>query len=138
MNKNSYKAFPLIAIPIMIKDAWKSVMTIEHSPLRKLDPQVAHMVFTILGFMWSGIFAVAIMDSITAFGISALAHIVIISGVFITFLVFNEADKRPQSFNKGVFKIKDGYHSYPRARQNLYVNGKKVKLDDNDPGGEHE
>ena len=136
--KNSYKAFPLIAIPIVIKEGWNSVMTIEHSPLRKLDPQVAHMVFTILGFMWSGIFAVAIMDSYIAFGISALAHIVIISGVFITFLVFNEADKRPQAFNKNVFKIKDGYHSYPRARQNLYVNGKKVQLDDNDPGGEHE
>ena len=85
MNKNSYKAFPLIAIPIMIKDAWNSIMTIEHSPLRKLDPQVAHMVFTILGFMWSGIFAVAIMDSITAFGISALAHIIVISGFFIIF-----------------------------------------------------
>ena len=135
--KNSIKAFPPFAIIEIVKEGWKSVMTIEHSPLRKLDPQVAHMVFTILGFMWSGIFAIAIMDSILAFGISALAHIVIISGVFITFIVFNEADKRPQSFNK-TFNLKDGYHSYPRARQNLYVNGKKVKLDENDPGGEHE
>ena len=135
--KNSIKAFPPFAIIEIVKEGWKSVMTIEHSPLRKLDPQVAHMVFTILGFMWSGIFAIAIMDSILAFGISALAHIVVISGVFITFIVFNEADKRPQSFNKS-FKLKEGYHSFPRARQNLYVNGKKVQLDDNDPGGEHE
>ena len=36
--------------------------------------------------------AIAIMDSFVAFGISALAHIVIISGLFITFLIFNEAD----------------------------------------------
>ena len=59
-NKNSYKAFPLIAIPILIKDCWNTVMTIEHSPLRKLDPMVAHMVFTILGFMWSAIFGIAL------------------------------------------------------------------------------
>ena len=130
-------SYPPFAIIEIVKEGWKSVMTIEHSPLRKLDPQVAHMVFTILGFMWSGIFAIAIMDSILAFGISALAHIVVISGVFITFIVFNEADKRPQSFNKN-FKLKEGYHSFPRARQNLYVNGKKVELDAHDPGGEHE
>ena len=137
-NKNSYKAFPPFAIIEIVREGWKSIMTIEHSPLRKLDPQVAHMVFTILGFMWSAIFAIAIMDSFIAFGISALAHIVIITGFFITFIVFNEADKRPHSFTRSMFKLKEGYHSYPRARQNLYVNGKKVQLDDNDPGGEHE
>ena len=136
--KGSVKAFPPTALWEVLKDGWKSIMTIEHSPLRKLHPQVAHMVFTILGFMWSGIFAIAIMDSITAFAVSAFAHIVVISGFFITFIVFNEADKRPEAFNNNVFKIKDGYHSYPRARQNLYVNGKKVELDPNDPGGEHE
>ena len=42
------------------KEAWDSVMTIEGSALRKLDPRVAHMVFQVLAFMWSGIFAVMI------------------------------------------------------------------------------
>ena len=60
--KNSLKAFPPFAIIEIVKEGWNSIMTIEHSPLRKLDPQVAHMVFTILGFMWSAIFAIAIMD----------------------------------------------------------------------------
>ena len=140
-NKDSYKAFPLIAIPILIKDCWKTVMTIEHSPLRKLDPMVAHMVFTILGFMWSAIFGIAIMESYTSFGVSAVVHIVLISGIFITALVFNEADKRPDALNETMekgFKLLPGYHSFPRARQNMYVNGQKVKLDPNDPGGEHE
>ena len=140
-NKNSYKAFPLLAIPILIKDCWNTVMTIEHSPLRKLDPMVAHMVFTILGFMWSAIFGIAIVESFTAFGISAVVHICLISGITITAMVFNEADKRPESLNTTmdpVFKLVHGYHSFPRARQNMYVDGKKVQLDANDPGGEHE
>ena len=97
--KNSWKAFPPIAILEVFKFGWKSVMTIEHSPLRKLDPRAGHMVFTILGFMWSAIFGIVLMDSVTAFGISAVAHIMIVSGIFITAMVFNEADKRPHNLN---------------------------------------
>ena len=86
--KNRYKAFPPAALWIILRDGWRGVMTIEHSPLRKLDPMAAHMIFTILGFMWSAIFGIVIADSFTAFGISAVAHIVIISGIFITAIVF--------------------------------------------------
>lgn len=32
----------------------------------------------------------------------------------------------------------DGYHSTTRSRQNLWVDGKQVELDQKDPGGEHE
>ena len=136
-NKNSFKAFPPYAIFVVLKDMWNSIMTIEHSPLRKLDPRVGHMVFTILGFMWSAIFGIAIMDSIMTFGVSAVAHIVVISGFFITAMVFNEADKRPEQFNETAFQIKNGYHTLSRTRQHMWDNGQKVKLDDNDPGGEH-
>ena len=137
-NKNSYKAFPPFAIIEVAREGWRSVMTIEHSPLRKLDPRVAHMLFTILGFMWSAIFGIMIMDSMTAFTVSAFVHVALISGCVITYFVFNEADKRPESLNDTVFQLKNGYHSFPRARQNMYVNGQKVQLDANDPGGEHE
>ena len=136
-NKRSVNAFPLIAIPIVIKDMWNSVMTIEHSPLRKLDPRVAHMVFTILGFMWSAIFGIVIMESLNGFFISAVAHIVVVSGIFITAMVFNEADKRPETFNETAFQIKKGYHTISRTRQHMWNNGEKIKLDENDPGGEH-
>ena len=136
-NKRSVNAFPLIAIPIVIKDMWNSVMTIEHSPLRKLDPRVGHMVFTILGFMWSAIFGIVIMESLNGFFISAIVHIVLISGVAITAMVFNEADKRPETFNETAFQIKKGYHTISRTRQHMWNNGEKIKLDENDPGGEH-
>jgi hypothetical protein len=79
--------------------AWKSVMTIENSPLRKLDPRVAHMIFQCLAFIWSGIFA-AMLGSYIAFGVSASIHILFLAGVFITAMTMNEADKRPQTFNR--------------------------------------
>ena len=118
---------------------WSSLMTIENSPLRKLDPRVSHMIFQCLAFIWSGIFALMI-GSYMAFGISAVMHVCLIAGIFITAVVMNEADKRPDSFNQTVksFKLLGGYHSFPRARQNMWINGQKVKLDENDPGGEHE
>ena len=123
-------------VAAMPRDAWNSIMTIEHSPLRKLDPRVSHMVFQMLAFMWSGIFAVMI-GSVTAFGISAVGHLVFIAGVFITAYVFNKADTKPQDMNS-VFKLRPGYHSVSRTRQFMWMDGKKIKLDDTDPGGEHE
>lgn len=133
--KDSYKAFPPMAALELFKFGWKSVLTVQHSPLKKLHPQVAHMLFLILGFMWSGIFAASV-GSIQWFGFSAFVHVLIISGIMITYTVFNEAEKRPHTFNN--FKLKKGYHSYPRARQNMYIDGKKVRLENGDPGGEHE
>ena len=84
-----------------IKDAWKSVMTIEHSPLRNLPPQLGLMVFLILSIMWSGIFA-AIINNPYIFGWTAGAHVLIICGIFITAIVHEQAEKAgnvPQNYN---------------------------------------
>jgi hypothetical protein len=72
-------------------DAYKSVMTIEHSPLKNFDPIVAHMMFQVLAFVWSGIFAM-MLGSYFAFGISAALHVLFLSGVFITAIVFKEGE----------------------------------------------
>ena len=80
---------------------WSSFMTIENSPLRKLDPRVSHMIFQCLAFIWSGLFAVMIC-SYMAFGISAIFHVCLISGIFITAVTMNAADKRPQTVNRFV------------------------------------
>lgn len=92
--KNSVKAFPPIAIPHMIKDSWNSIMTIQHSPLRKLPPQLGLMVFLILSVMWSGIFA-ALISNPYIFGWTAGGHVLVISGIFITAIVHQQADKYP-------------------------------------------
>ncbi len=86
----------LLAIP---GDIYNSVMTIENSPLKNLDPMAAHVVFQALAFVWSAIFA-AMMGSVMAFGISAVFHILLISGIVITAMTFREANKNPESINK--------------------------------------
>ena len=89
---NSTKTFPPLALWIVFKEGWKGVMTIENSPLRKLPTQVAFMTFLILAFMWSCIFA-ALISNPYAFGWSAGGHILVIAGIFITKIVYEEAEK---------------------------------------------
>lgn len=98
------------------REMWDSVMTIEKSPLRNLDPMVAHMIFQCLFFIWSGLFAVMV-GSFMAFGISAVFHICLITGITLTATVFRQAENNPESLNKIV-------------RDNV-INARG-------PGGEHE
>lgn len=86
-----------------IKGLYRSVMTIEHSPLKNFDPIIAHMMFQILAFMWSGIFAM-MLSSYLAFGISATFHVLFLAGVFITAIVFREGNKGSKALRA------DGYN----------------------------
>ncbi len=104
----------LIAMP---REMWDSVMTVEKSPLRNLDPMVGHMIFQCLFFIWSGIFAVMV-GSYLAFGISAAFHITLITGITLTATVFRQAENNPESINK---LLQSGSKYNGRA-----------------PGGEHE
>ena len=85
-------------ITSMPREMWNSVMTIEKSPLRNLDPMVAHMVFQCLFFIWSGLFAVMV-GSYAVFGISAIAHMALIAGVTLTAVTFRQAENNPESIN---------------------------------------
>ena len=101
MNKN-YKSSPGMANTIFtlgrtVKEAYQSVMTIEHSPLKNFDPIVAHMMFQVLAFVWSSIFAI-MLGSFIAFGVSATFHILLVAGIFITAMVFKEGNKRSTSY----------------------------------------
>lgn len=94
LNKSSPgMANTVVSLATIVKDAYRSVMTIEHSPLKNFDPIVAHMMFQVLAFVWSGIFAM-MLGSFLAFGISAAFHVLFISGVCITAMVFKEGNKR--------------------------------------------
>ena len=114
-----------------VYDSWNGVMNAERNPLRHIpDLQTRHMVLQILAWMWATTFALW-MGSIYAFGISTLAHLFIIAAIVVTVGTFETAKRRPTFF------IRDGYHTPSRSR-NMYYNGKKIKLDPNDVGGEHE
>ena len=91
-------ATTLTEIASIPRDMWDSVMTIEKSPLRNLDPMVGHMIFQCLFFIWSGIFALMV-GSYLAFGISAAFHLLLVSGVTITVVTFRQAERNPESLN---------------------------------------
>ena len=116
-----------------IFDAWNGVMNAQVNPLRHIDDlQVRHFVVQILAWMWCLVFSLYI-SSWTIFGITAIAHMVFIAAVVITVGTFATAQNNPKFFN-----FKKGYHSMGRSRGSVWVDGKKVDLPPNDPGGEHE
>lgn len=88
------------------REMWDSVMTVEKSPLRNLDPMVGHMLFQVLFFIWSGIFALMV-GSYYAFGISAVFHLLLVSGITVTVVTFRQAEKNPGSVNN-IFQL--GYN----------------------------
>ena len=115
-----------------IYDTWNSVMDHDRNPLRNIPHlNTRHMVMQVLAWMWCIVFSMY-FGSMWVFGITAIAHIFLIAAIVVTVGTFTIANNNPTFF------LKPGYHSSSRTRQNMWINGKKVKLDPNDPGGEHE
>ena len=77
---------------------YRLVMDSRYNPLSHIpDNNTRHMVMQVLAWMWCIIFAMSV-GSITVFGISAIAHALLIAGVFITAGVFETAKRKPQYF----------------------------------------
>ena len=75
-----------------VYDSWNAIMDHRINPLRHIpDLQVRHMVMQVLAFMWSSIFAIMIAESVFAFGVSAIAHLIFVAGVVITVATFKVA-----------------------------------------------
>ena len=92
----------------MIK-LYKLVMDNKHNPLSNIpDTNTRHLIMQILALMWCIIFSMW-MGSIVVFGISAIAHALLIAGVFITAGVFETAKRRPQYFG-GLGRGNGGEH----------------------------
>jgi len=88
---------------------WKMVMDWRYNPLSHIpDNNTRHMVMQVLAWMWCIIFAMSV-GSVTVFGISAIAHALLIAGVFITAGVFETAKRRPQYFG-GLGRGNGGEH----------------------------
>jgi len=119
-----------------VYDSWNSVMNAEKNPLRHIpDLQTRHMVLQILAWMWATTFALW-MGSIYAFGISTIAHLVIIAAIVVTVGTFETAKRRPTFFLRMEHGT-NGYHTPSRTRY-MWHNGKRIPLDKGDVGGEHE
>ena len=118
-----------------VYDSWNSVMDMDKNPLRHIpDLQTRHMVLQILAWMWATTFSLWV-GSIYAFGVSTIAHLVIIAAIVVTVGTFETAKRRPTFFLRMEHGT-NGYHTPSRTRY-MWHNGKRIPLDKGDVGGEH-
>ena len=114
-----------------VHDTWESIMNMDKNPLRHIpDLQVRHLTLQLLAWMWCITFSLW-FGSIWIFGFTAIAHILVLTVIIITVLTFESAKRKPFLF------FKSGYHTPSRSRA-IYYKGKRIELDPQDKGGEHD
>ena len=119
-----------------IYDSWEGVMNADVNPLRHIpDLNVRHMVMQILAWMWCVAFSMY-FGSMWVFGLTAIAHVVLLAAVVVTVATFETAKRKPTFFLR-MEQGTNGYHTPSRTRH-MWYNGKRIELDKNDVGGEHE
>ena len=114
-----------------IYDSWESIMNHDRNPLKNIpDTNTRHMIMQVLAWMWCIAFS-SYFSSMWIFGITAIAHIIILAAIAVTVAIFETAKTNPR------FLMNKGYHTPSRARA-IYIKGKRYELDPRDVGGEHE
>jgi len=114
-----------------IYDSWESIMNYDRNPLKNIpDTNTRHMIMQVLAWMWCIAFS-SYFSSMWIFGITAIAHIIILAAIAVTVATFEMAKSNPR------FLMNKLYHTPSRARA-IYFDGKRYELDPKDVGGEHE
>ena len=114
-----------------VYDSWNGVMNADRNPLRHIpDTNTRHMVLQVLAWMWCIIFSMWV-GSFWIMGVSMIAHALILAAIVVTVATFETARRRPTFFT-------DFPTSTPSRARDMWMNGKRIKLDPQDRGGEHE
>ena len=120
-----------------IYDSWNGIMNADVNPLKHIpDINTRHMVLQVLAWMWCIVFSMYV-GSIFVMGVTMIVHVVFLAAIVVTVATFEAAKN-----NSSIFKLRlehktNGYHTPSRTRY-MYYNGKRIYLDNHDPGGEHE
>ena len=115
-----------------IYDIWESIMNHDRNPLKNIPhTNTRHMIMQVLAWMWCIAFS-SYFSSMWIFGVTAIAHIIILAAIAVTVATFETARRKPDFFLRN-----DGYHTTSRSRY-IYYNGKRYERDPQDMGGEHE
>ena len=77
-----------------IKESYDAIMDDKVNALKDLPFQVKFMSMQILAWMWSAVFGIYIIESIYAFGISALAHALFITMTVLTAIYFRQVRRK--------------------------------------------
>ena len=74
---------------------WNLVMDHRTNPLKNIpDLQTRHVILQLLAWMWCIIFSMS-LGSIALFGLTAVAHALVIAGVVVTVATFDQARHKP-------------------------------------------
>ena len=120
-----------------IYDSWNGIMNAEINPLKHIpDTNTRHMVLQVLAWMWCIVFSMY-MGSIFVMGVSMIAHVLFLTAIVVTVATFETAKNNPRAFKLRLEQKTNGYHTPSRTRF-MYYKGRRIELDKNDPGGEHE
>ena len=117
---------------IYIYDTWESIMNHDRNPLKNIPhTNTRHMIMQELAWMWCIAFS-SYFSGMWIFGVTAIAHIIILAAIAVTVATFETARRKPDFFLRC-----DWYHTTSRSRY-IYYNGKRYERDPQDMGGEHE
>ena len=120
-----------------IYDSWNGIMNADVNPLKHIpDINTRHMVLQVLAWMCCIVFSMYV-GSIFVMGVSMIAHVIFLAAIVITVATFETAKNNSNSFKLRLEHKTNGYHTPSRTRY-MYYDGKRIELDKNDPGGEHE
>ena len=120
-----------------IYESWNGIMNADVNPLKHIpDINTRHMVLQVLAWMWCIVFSMYV-GSIFVMGVTMIAHVIFLAAIVITVATFETAKNNSNSFKLRLEHKTNGYHTPSRTRY-MYYNGKRIELDKNDPGGEHE
>ena len=76
-----------------IHDCYQGVMNHERNPLRHIpDEGLRHMVMQLLAWMWCIVFSIY-FGSFLIFGLTAIAHFIVIVAIVITVVSFKKGEK---------------------------------------------
>ena len=79
-----------------IYECWNVVMNSDRNPLSNIhDLHVRHLVMQLLALMWCIAFSMY-FTSIWLFGITTIAHMILLSAVAFTVLTFETAKRKPR------------------------------------------
>ena len=76
-----------------ILGTWDLVMDNRYNPLRHLDMASQHYFMHVLAWMWSMVFSLSFL-SIFQFQIVWLAHVLFLTGIFTTIIIFKRAEEK--------------------------------------------
>tara|TARA_R100001129_G_scaffold166245_1_gene133287 strand:+ start:170 stop:475 length:306 start_codon:yes stop_codon:yes gene_type:complete len=92
-----------------IHTSWFAVMDNKINPLKHIpDTAVRHLVMQLLAWMWCIVFSFYI-GSWVVFGISIVAHVILIATICVTVITFETAKRKPNVF-AGLGRKYNGEH----------------------------